>query len=143
MSVSRSPPAHQLFFCMIEILSSASGAILGSLLAGRREAQCHCHCQCASGPDSEVLDLLRGQLERCGPQQLAPAGGDGGSSAGLVITSILVGWLTAGIAVAICWYLLRPRVPDSALTAGSAALTDRRTEASPVTLRGPRTPSTK
>ena len=37
--------------------------------------QCHCSCDCASSPDGEILQLLKTQLDRCGPAHLGPSSG--------------------------------------------------------------------
>ena len=34
--------------------------------------RCQCFCECAGTPDAAILELLRGQLDRCGPENLAP-----------------------------------------------------------------------
>merc|ERR1712194_870195 len=31
-----------------------------------------CFCECAGSPDAAIIELLRGQLDRCGPENLAP-----------------------------------------------------------------------
>ena len=58
-------PSLERFF------TSAAGSLVGASLA---VPNCHCDCHLtADPPDARVLELLRGQLERCGPERLAPA----------------------------------------------------------------------
>ena len=41
-----------------------------SLLSGSRDCRCHVDFAGLPDPSGAVLDLLRGQLERCGPERL-------------------------------------------------------------------------
>eukprot|EP00974_Lingulodinium_polyedra_P086924 8425918-Lingulodinium_polyedra.AAC.1 len=51
------------------IVASATGTVCASLLVPTR---CHCHCP-ERGTSEPVLELLREQLHRCGPERLAGA----------------------------------------------------------------------
>ena len=51
------------------------GSVIASLLIGGGrwllpESVCRCHCTADKGLDSDVLEILRGQLDRCGPENL-------------------------------------------------------------------------
>ena len=51
----------------------AIGGLLGaatSLLSGGKDCHCRVDCGVVPGPSGPVLDLLRSQLERCGPERL-------------------------------------------------------------------------
>ena len=50
--------------------TSAVAGLAASLFGGPRTT---CECVCAGRPDEGLLELLRVQLDRCGPPNLAPA----------------------------------------------------------------------
>ena len=41
-------------------------------LAGGSLHRCQCLCECSQKADAEILGLLKGQLDRCGPSNLTP-----------------------------------------------------------------------
>ena len=46
-----------------QLVAQAAGTWLGSSSA-------RCHCTCAASHDVQLLGLVKGQLERCGPENL-------------------------------------------------------------------------
>ena len=52
---------------VLQALGSAASGFLGALAAGRGGA---CHCIFSASPDAGLLDILREQLARCGPEKL-------------------------------------------------------------------------
>ena len=75
----------------------AVGHTFGSLFQGalqRGAGECVCHCNFDGGPDASVIGLLKEQLARCGPSQLAPVR-DGLPQIVCFAAGILVGLLFA------------------------------------------------
>ena len=50
----------------------AAAAACGGILQGlcRPVSECRCACHFEQGPDHSILELLREQLQRCGPEHL-------------------------------------------------------------------------
>jgi hypothetical protein len=78
------------------VLRDGGAAALGGWIAGLQRGACHCICEAAGG--SPVLALLEKQLDRCGPEQLAPS--VAGWSSAAVLSSFLLGLLLGAAAVA-------------------------------------------
>ena len=89
--------------CFIaHVATSASGSLLAALLAPPR---CHCECSQGRAAPEPVLELLREQLKRCGPESLAAARPEpavcppSGSCAGGFCLGVLFGLLLAACIV--------------------------------------------
>ena len=53
------------------IISSPAAILAGSYWLGPSACDCHCHFG-ATEADDRLLDIVRGQLDRCGPDHLVP-----------------------------------------------------------------------
>jgi hypothetical protein len=93
---------------------------VGSFFAPERP--CHCHVELGSfpSPDSAVLDLLRSQLERCGPEALrCPAARECPIGAPPAAPELTYEFLTIFVFVAFIGGFFLGRLPQA--PAGSAA----------------------
>ena len=88
-----------------------AGHFLGSWVV-TSTPQCHCTCDCSATPDADILQLLRNQLDRCGPAQLGPAASLGwGKEVALwcFVVGIILGACLGLAAAAVAAYLILPR----------------------------------
>jgi len=102
-------PARCSRLCMPLEPVLAIVVIAGALIAGRRSS---CECVCHNQVDAQIVEILREQLSRCGPEHLGPSHLSGGGAV-TFFTGVAFGILISGAVALLVALFLTKRAATS------------------------------